>query len=122
MPCNRCGICCKAIPLRFTKADIKANPLYKTDLDMQFVVDYWQRISKAKAYAINPHLKTVENLGYDKYYTCRLLKDATCLINYDKPNICKNYPFYNHEPSTDLFISPDCGYSVEVEEYLKEKK
>ncbi len=119
MGCNKCGMCCLTIPLdkgsyyRVLRGKINA-------VDGDFIKKL-KRISKRKAYKINPFLKVRASKLKVAYFQCPQLDEAThlCKIHNNKPMMCSQYPFYG-EPiiycRDNLIYGSKCGYYLTREE------
>ena len=129
--CKQCEMCCKAIPLSRNSDELKelGGP------DAKFVLKYWKPITQQLAFNINPHLKDVEKKfqsgklkGWEvpqNYYTCTLLdKNNRCSKHYERPQVCSNYPWYNHATVTEdeLIGGRDCGFYKHTEEAKRNDK
>ena len=103
--CNQCGDCCREFWF--------CVPNRKSDKEFYHCRGFEVQERKDYIYVKVPQ-------------TCSsLLEDGKCLLHNDgKPQICKQYPFFddkaiveNDYPITPLL--PNCGYHIEVE-YLGE--
>jgi Fe-S-cluster containining protein len=111
--CKMCGMCCKAISIRFTIEELKRY----SDASAKFIVENWTPISKEQALKINPYLqKWLDKSPNRFFYTCNKLVDNKCSIHDEnKPFICSGYPFYNRPKldSGSLFYVEECGFNKE---------
>ena len=113
--CRRCGACCRAIALPYTKAQLRrqlAGGALDADdrLSALFIVQHWRRLSRVAVQATPPGLQP--DPGY-RYYACDCLAGSLCADHVSRPPICRGFPYYSAPEGTnvdDLLISADCGY------------
>lgn len=133
--CKNCGICCKTIPLTQSLSEIKAilskDP---NNYDAEFILKYFQPITKEKANQLNPDLGrelSEEDIkkGIKKksnFYIClKLQEDGKCGAYNERPNLCKVYPYNNHLTFSikDILINKTtCGFIPYAEESLKKEE
>jgi Fe-S-cluster containining protein len=116
--CNRCGMCCRAIALLFSKKDIKERWL-KDSGNREFVLKHWKRISKEQAVKNNPNVASIQKeyvRGNQKtyWYECKLLSGNDCSIHEDRPAICEGYPWYGTGPKRKEFLyGANCGFKLD---------
>ena len=87
----------------------------KGDLDALFVLEHWKPLSHTEGIHRTwvPNRETVQNTDV-MFFECSQYDQAArrCLCHDRRPNICRNYPWYN-EPISDLIKSRlpvGCGY------------
>jgi len=118
--CNQCGMCCRAIALRYTKKEIAAT---WSDINGKFMVKNWVRISKKQALKNNPHVAHLQKLYAEEgsttyWYACKLLKDGLCSVHENKPPICSGYPWYDQQPDKGEYLySATCGFKEDIAEF-----
>lgn len=119
LSCNKCGKCCQAIVLTFTKKEVKS----KRGPDVAFILKNWKRISKEKAIEINPYLKNWLNIkckfGRSMYfYKCLKYdpKSKLCLVHDKRPNVCSGYPIYKRGTVSEkeTFYTEKCGFNIKT--------
>ena len=116
LKCNMCGMCCKAIVIRFSPEEILARVKEGIDDDFLFADKYWRSISKEEALVINPHIEKLDSSGPNHFYVCTLYIDGVgCSVhNGDgsvvKPKVCTSYPNGNNLDPRFWFYSETCGY------------
>jgi Fe-S-cluster containining protein len=119
-------MCCKAIVLHISPEQIKEFYEKEKDLegisDIVFIYNFWKPISLREALSINPHLHTWVSIGeYPEssyFYKCLMFDPDTnlCKVNDNKPDVCKNYPWYRNGPRKPFkFYSLDCGFYKDIE-------
>jgi|SRR3972149_6522737 len=108
MKCRKCGMCCKAIPLRFGLTHLAQR---KNCADAKFIIKHWLSISHVQALYYN---KELVSGGGIYFYTCLLLdKRNRCKVHNRKPKICSGYPWYGEKEKRDvakLIRKEGCGY------------
>lgn len=102
---ERCTKCCEVIRMSDPEGSLTAlmKGIHPTiDGDLKFMVKYWKIIPEYKAFEINPHLKTYvqdwineEFVNDFIYFSCSQLTDEGCGIYENRPDVCRDYPFYN---------------------------
>jgi len=117
--CLRCGICCIAIGLANSKTYYFKNKYNEAD----FVFKIWKRISKktalnrmnrARRKTKRDRMLSIKDLnGF--YYECIHFdkRKKMCRIHESKPEICKNYPYYEKRYGSnvnDMLHGSFCGY------------
>jgi Fe-S-cluster containining protein len=92
--------------------------IIKPEGDCLFVKNNFYMITKKEALEINPFLKHwLKNKERKHYfYKCKKFDDKKnkCLIHKNKPDICKDYPFYGKDKrkySKYSFYTENCGYN-----------
>jgi len=115
MPCNKCGKCCEAIPIRYSKKDLRDALREGTQIQSaRFILANWIRISKKEAKRINPNLK-----GYTMiwFYRCTQYdtENHRCKVYRDRPNVCKKFPKYSKFDPAVLSYVPECGFHKELQ-------
>ena len=116
--CNQCGMCCRAICLRYSKKEMKRADYSD---ERAFIIKHWKSISREKALKLNPYLHALIE-EYIKggvrlyWYTCDYLgKDNLCTNYENRLPVCKGYPFYGHDPKGQEFLyGENCGYKVDL--------
>jgi Fe-S-cluster containining protein len=129
--CKMCGMCCKALSLKFDKEYIINH--YTKDLrrekgkggDLEFCYKNLVQISQKEAFRINPHLEKWMDKDTDRFFfRCRKFNETTnlCSDHDNRPRMCSHFPWYDHPPNaTELLYSPDCGYKVDQEQLAMEE-
>jgi len=127
--CKQCGLCCKAIALRYSKKYVRdvvrtSKRAGDKNTDGLLMLNHWKRIPRLEAEAINPeYIGTHE--GY-YFYRCNKLKDNKCSDHGGKTRICSGYPFYDDFPDplevNDKLMTSKCGFYMtpeNTEEYVE---
>jgi Fe-S-cluster containining protein len=108
--CNQCGVCCNPITTQWLKKDITDD-----SYTHKFIRKHWKRISKKKVAAKLNKIDRRDKKG-NYYYECSKFdkKANKCTAYNERPNVCKNYPFYGKDTLPDDFIydSGDCGFNL----------
>jgi Fe-S-cluster containining protein len=133
--CNCCGQCCRALSIDYSKVELKRQLEYDLELlgrhpdhrhreqillfkhDVEFILKYWQRISREKALSINPAL--AGRGTEERYFFCCscLGDDGSCAQHLDRPQVCRGYPWYGQLPRPDALFALPCGYEIDLEWY-----
>jgi Fe-S-cluster containining protein len=116
--CIRCGMCCRAICLKYSKKEMKRADYSE---ERAFILKNWKSISRKKALEINPYLGSlIEEYIKGKvklyWYTCKFLKDDNTCSDYEnRLPICRGYPWYGLDPKGQEFLYGEhCGYKVDL--------
>lgn len=106
--CNKCGMCCKLIPVNLQEKLILRDGIQTIDEDFYTSL---VKISIEEAYSINEaFVKNVQKIFPDAAFCyCEYLSEDNLCTNSQKPNICQNFPSYPL-----AFIDEDCGYCGEI--------
>ena len=128
MSCNKCGMCCRAIQVMWTKKRIRELK----PVGWEFVVKHWHRIPEELAMQVAPWLVPnspidTGNFGRLYFYVCDQFDGHRCLANGRKPPVCADFPFYdgnlksNHRGG-NATIPPECGYEPEKRRRLRNQR
>ena len=132
--CQMCGTCCKAIVLPVSHDELKEygsvreylnGGITREDLwndDPIFIYLNWKPITKEEAFEINPRLKVWENISNGgvvnkmNFWTCTKHDPITniCLVHENRPRVCRGFPWYGVEPTSQPLYTKDCGYMVDI--------
>lgn len=115
MICGKCGLCCRAIYLRCSPADIEKEVASSFSTpDHIFLHKYWREITIKEASVINLSLvKRTEKerlrFGDIHFYTCMQYdqKNKRCKSYNNRPLVCKNYPHYPQKGKKEFFTKDD---------------
>lgn len=105
--CNKCGRCCEAIRLSYTKEQL-IEKFGIGHSDTKFVIENWNEITREEARQINPwffeQYKELEKREDSVYYTCSKFNKETrlCGAYKDRPYVCEGYPFYEKSPHNKI--------------------
>lgn len=131
-PCLRCGRCCEALSLDFSKRALRelaarearrlrrepghrhAADMRRLIADVAFVQAHFHRIARERAAAINPTFTSAEFDGR-YFYTCDALgPDGCCQLHAGRPYLCEGYPWYREPPRPDALVVYPCGYERDL--------
>ncbi len=119
--CARCGLCCRAIGVRFAPREVLRHVLSHVAAgqdpgDWAFFLAHWQPLGRKKAAVINPRMRDGARQR-DHFYTCDQFDPQTnvCLSHERRPDICRGFPWYGRTPNTTALGShPRCSYWADV--------
>lgn len=99
--CKECGQCCNPIKTHWYKKSI-----IKKTYEHDFIRKNWFRISKKKAIELG-------ETGNAIYYECKKFDKKTnkCTEYNKRPDVCRNYPFYNSEKFPKGRVDDTCGFN-----------
>lgn len=110
--CKRCGMCCKAIPVKIGRREVFEKAKRNKNKDFVFISKNWVPISCVQATMYNGELGGRSD-GRFYYYTClKLSRDNLCTVHKRKPKVCSGYPWYGKERNPEALIRKEgCGYA-----------
>ena len=116
--CNRCGVCCKLIPIDIDKQLLLRDGLQ--EINPAFM-DSLIPMSLDEARLVNEcYVEKVQNIFQNvSFFKCKYLTDDNLCTTFEKDESCKNFPSH---PLT--VIPEDCGYYGEFfvkSEEIKQK-
>ncbi len=120
--CKKCGMCCRAIVLPFTRDELEHRVQEGITGDPVFILVNWEEISQIEAYQVNGHLTHWGELRGSSFWRCKLLIGNRCSIHKESPRVCKAYPWYDNAPHYDALYSPRCGFQSDVKALFKEAR
>ena len=107
--CNRCGTCCRAIPLTINLTIAKPKEICDGDV----LVNFWKPITRDEAVLVNSLLTGVIPIGV-YFYRCEFYHEKEgCLLHgqSEKPKACIDFPWYGcASNSFNLTMDAQCGY------------
>ena len=106
--CNKCGKCCKLIPVDLTEKVILRDGIQALDDNFS---KHLIKLSLDEALNINEtFVKNIQKIFSDvSFCSCSYLSEDNLYTNPEKPEICQKFPSYPL-----AFIDDNCGYYGEV--------
>lgn len=120
-----CGRCCHPVTLPFNQFEAAL----RTDLparSLRWILEDLTPMAPETAFRLAPYLflrPTKVELkdgtlvdAPNHFYRCRNFDPGTktCAIYEDRPDTCRNYPWYGRKPNDAAALPPECGYNVDV--------
>ncbi|MFH1808375.1 MAG: YkgJ family cysteine cluster protein [Pseudomonadota bacterium] len=131
-PCLRCGRCCEALSLDFSKAQLRemavreqrrlrrepghshAADMRRLVSDVAFIQKHFRRVSRQRAADINPTFSSREFDGRFFYICDALDSEGRCSRHAERPYLCEGYPWYRDHPRIDALVVYPCGYERDL--------
>ena len=116
--CAKCGDCCRAIPLRLTKAQLRTQLVAskRNQEDREFILKHWHRISRVEAARRIPSFGIYDGTP-ERFYECDQFDPGTnlCMAHDTRPPVCRGFPWYSTGPDeTSLRAFPRCSFWHDV--------
>ena len=117
--CKRCGNCCRAIPIDFTKKELP------DDASRDFVRRHWKGISRKRAFEVISSFSGLSSKSLwfrinndnrkKRWYACDCLDEKTnlCGCYENRPPVCRGFPFYGVHGNTNVnsgLVWEGCGF------------
>lgn len=123
--CNGCGACCDPFMTVYSPNDLLLHARHFDPDELRFMVEHLSPIRRADGRRMVAHwssgwsemiLEGTPTLLPAWYYRCDRFDVETrrCTDYENRPDVCRDYPWYGDPPDPNKALPPTCSYLADV--------